>query len=58
MTALDAVAAVLMLVGAGSCLLGAVGLVRLPDLPARLQAATKPQTPASTALSLPWPLSS
>ena len=44
MSVLDAVAAVLMLVGAGSCLLGALGLVRLPDLPARLQAATKPQT--------------
>ncbi len=41
---LDAVAAVLMLVGAASTLLGAIGLVRLPDLPARLQAATKPQT--------------
>jgi len=42
--ALDVVTAVLMLIGAGSCLLGAIGLVRLPDLPARLQAATKPQT--------------
>ena len=41
---LDVVAAVLMLIGAGSTLLGAVGLVRLPDLPSRLQAATKPQT--------------
>jgi multicomponent Na+:H+ antiporter subunit G len=40
----DVVAATLMLVGALSCLLGAIGLVRLPDLPARLQAATKPQT--------------
>ena len=40
----DVVAAALMLVGALSCLLGAIGLVRLPDLPARLQAATKPQT--------------
>ena len=40
----DVVSAVLMLVGALSCLLGAIGLVRLPDLPARLQAATKPQT--------------
>jgi multicomponent Na+:H+ antiporter subunit G len=40
----NVVAAVLMLVGALSCLLGAIGLVRLPDLPARLQAATKPQT--------------
>ncbi len=44
MSALDAVAAVLMLVGAASTLLGAIGLVRLPDLLARLQAATKPQT--------------
>jgi multicomponent Na+:H+ antiporter subunit G len=43
-SALDAVAAVLMLVGAASTLLGAIGLVRLPDLLARLQAATKPQT--------------
>jgi multicomponent Na+:H+ antiporter subunit G len=40
----EGVAAVLMLLGALSCLLGAIGLVRLPDLPARLQAATKPQT--------------
>jgi len=40
----DVVAAALMLLGALFCLLGAVGLVRLPDLPARLQAATKPQT--------------
>ena len=40
----DVVAAALMLLGALSCLLGAIGLVRLPDLPARLQAATKPQT--------------
>ena len=42
--ALEVAAAVLMLAGALSCLLGAIGLVRLPDLPARLQAATKPQT--------------
>ena len=40
----DVIAACLMLLGALSCLLGAIGLVRLPDLPARLQAATKPQT--------------
>ena len=44
MSAVDVVAAVLMLIGAASCLLGAIGLVRLPDLPAWLQAATKPQT--------------
>lgn len=36
--------AVLLLAGAASCLLGTLGLIRLPDLPARLQAATKPQT--------------
>jgi multicomponent Na+:H+ antiporter subunit G len=41
---LDVASAVLLLLGALSCLLGALGLVRLPDLPARLQAATKPQT--------------
>ena len=40
----DVVSAVLMLLGGLSCLLGALGLVRLPDLPARLQATTKPQT--------------
>ena len=40
----DVVSALLMLLGALSCLLGAIGLVRLPDLLARLQAATKPQT--------------
>ena len=40
----DVVSAALMLIGATSCLLGALGLVRLPDLPARLQATTKPQT--------------
>lgn len=44
MNPLDVLAAVLLLSGGLSCLLGAVGLVRLPDLPARLQAATKPQT--------------
>jgi multicomponent Na+:H+ antiporter subunit G len=44
MTVSDVVSAVLLLAGSLSCLLGAVGLLRLPDLPARLQAATKPQT--------------
>lgn len=42
--ALDVASAVLLLLGALSCLLGAVGMLRLPDLLARLQAATKPQT--------------
>jgi multicomponent Na+:H+ antiporter subunit G len=41
---IDVFSAVLMLVGALSCLLGALGLVRLPDVQSRLQAATKPQT--------------
>ena len=40
----DVVTAVLLLGGATFCLLGAIGLVRLPDVPSRLQAATKPQT--------------
>jgi multicomponent Na+:H+ antiporter subunit G len=41
---INVVSAVLMLTGALSCLLGALGLVRLPSLLSRLQAATKPQT--------------
>ncbi len=41
---IDVISAVLLLAGALSCLLGALGLVRLPDLPSRMQAATKPQT--------------
>ncbi|MGH3973602.1 MAG: monovalent cation/H(+) antiporter subunit G [Pseudonocardiaceae bacterium] len=36
--------AILLIAGATFCLLGALGLVRFPDLPSRLQAATKPQT--------------
>jgi multicomponent Na+:H+ antiporter subunit G len=40
----DIISAVLLLVGAVFCVLGGIGLVRLADLPARLQAATKPQT--------------
>jgi multicomponent Na+:H+ antiporter subunit G len=58
-TALDVASAVLLLLGALSCLLGAIGMVRLPDLLARLQAATKPQTLglllvlAGTALRVP-----
>jgi multicomponent Na+:H+ antiporter subunit G len=43
-TVLDAVSAVLLLLGALQCFLGALGLVRLPSLLGRLQAATKPQT--------------
>ncbi|MGH3939547.1 MAG: monovalent cation/H(+) antiporter subunit G [Pseudonocardiaceae bacterium] len=44
MTLPSALSAVFLLSGATSCLLGALGLLRFPDLPARLQAATKPQT--------------
>lgn len=36
--------AVLMLLGSAFCLLGAVGMVRMPDLFTRLQAATKTGT--------------
>ena len=56
---LDAVSITLLLLGALSCLLGAIGLVRLPSMLSRLQAATKPQTLglflvlAGTALRVP-----
>jgi multicomponent Na+:H+ antiporter subunit G len=40
----DLISGALLLLGALSCLLGALGLVRLPSLLSRLQAATKPQT--------------
>jgi multicomponent Na+:H+ antiporter subunit G len=55
----DAISAILLLLGALSCLLGTLGLVRLPSPLSRLQAATKPQTLglllvlAGTALRLP-----
>ena len=58
-TVLDVVSAVLLLAGALQCLVGAVGMVRLPSLLSRMQAATKPQTVglllilAGTALRLP-----
>lgn len=41
---MNVLSAVLLIAGATSCLLGALGLLRFPDLPSRLQAATKPQT--------------
>ncbi|RCW43733.1 multisubunit sodium/proton antiporter MrpG subunit [Halopolyspora algeriensis] len=41
---LDVFSAVCLLTGALSCLLGSIGLARFPDVGARLQAATKPQT--------------
>ena len=44
MSWLDVFSAVCLIGGALSCLLGAVGLLRFPDVAARLQAATKPQT--------------
>lgn len=55
----DVLASVLLLTGALQCLLGAIGLLRLPSLLGRLQAATKPQTLglllvlAGTALLVP-----
>lgn len=38
------VTATLMLIGSAFCLLGAVGMIRMPDLFTRLQAATKTGT--------------
>lgn len=43
-TALDVAGSLLMLGGASLALIGAFGLVRLPDTFARMHAATKPQT--------------
>jgi multicomponent Na+:H+ antiporter subunit G len=40
----DVIASVFLLAGALFCLIGALGLLRFPDPPTRLQAATKPQT--------------
>ncbi|MGC5223706.1 monovalent cation/H(+) antiporter subunit G [Micromonospora sp. DT81.3] len=40
---LDAAAMVLVLIGALLCLIAAIGLLRLRDVPTRLHAATKPQ---------------
>lgn len=44
MNALEVASAVLLLAGGVFALLGGIGLVRFPDVLARLQAATKPQT--------------
>ena len=41
---LDVAGAISLLLGATLALVGAIGLVRLPDLFARMHAATKPQT--------------
>lgn len=40
---LDAVALILVLIGALLCLTAAIGLLRFHDVPTRLHAATKPQ---------------
>jgi multicomponent Na+:H+ antiporter subunit G len=42
--ALDLAGAISLVLGATLALIGAIGLVRLPDLYARMHAATKPQT--------------
>ncbi|GAA4861744.1 MULTISPECIES: monovalent cation/H(+) antiporter subunit G [Saccharopolyspora] len=44
MSWVDVFSAVCLITGAVSCLLGAIGLLRFPDVTSRLQAATKPQT--------------
>ncbi|GAA4033850.1 monovalent cation/H(+) antiporter subunit G [Allokutzneria multivorans] len=55
----NVISSVLLLGGALFCVLGALGMLRLPDVPSRLQAATKPQTLglllilSGTALQLP-----
>jgi multicomponent Na+:H+ antiporter subunit G len=41
---IDTAGAVLLLIGALICLLGVIGMVRLPDVLSRSHAATKPQT--------------
>lgn len=40
----DTTGAVLVLLGAATCLLGVIGMLRLPDVLSRSHAATKPQT--------------
>ncbi|MGI8308322.1 monovalent cation/H(+) antiporter subunit G [Saccharopolyspora sp. ASAGF58] len=44
MSWLDVFSAVCLIGGALSCLFGAIGVLSFPDVTARLQAATKPQT--------------
>ncbi|MFR9731095.1 monovalent cation/H(+) antiporter subunit G [Saccharopolyspora sp. MS10] len=41
---LDVISGSCLVLGALSCLLGSIGLLTFPDVTARLQAATKPQT--------------
>lgn len=40
----DTVGAALLFIGAAICLLGVIGMIRLPDVLSRSHAATKPQT--------------
>lgn len=42
-TVLDVIAGVLVLIGCAFTLVAAIGVVKLPDLPTRMHAATKPQ---------------
>ncbi|MFC4002427.1 monovalent cation/H(+) antiporter subunit G [Prauserella oleivorans] len=44
MSVRDWICAVLLISGALFCVVGTYGMLRLPDTPSRLQAATKPQT--------------
>ena len=44
MSIVDVICAVLLLAGGLFCVVGAFGMLRLPDVPSRLQAATKPQS--------------
>ncbi|MEU0294153.1 monovalent cation/H(+) antiporter subunit G, partial [Streptomyces microflavus] len=41
---LDTAGSLLVLLGAAICLLGVIGMLRLPDVLSRSHAATKPQT--------------
>ncbi|MER6118668.1 monovalent cation/H(+) antiporter subunit G [Streptomyces sp. A0642] len=41
---LDTAGAVVLLIGAAVCLLGVIGMLRLPDVLSRSHAATKPQS--------------
>ncbi|TCP55347.1 multisubunit sodium/proton antiporter MrpG subunit [Tamaricihabitans halophyticus] len=44
MSILDIASSICLLSGATFCVVGAYGMLRFPDVPSRLQAATKPQT--------------
>lgn len=61
MSIVDIACSVLLLSGGLFCVTGAFGMLRLPDVPSRLQAATKPQSLGlllillGVAIRLPWP---